>query len=53
MDKDIEGKDRDIGFHMENMDKGKIGTADIHIEGKQNMDKGKIGTADMHIEEKK
>jgi hypothetical protein len=39
-DKDIEGKDRDIGFHRENMGKGMIG-------------KGMIGTADMHIEEKK
>jgi hypothetical protein len=56
MDKDIhiEGKDRNMGYHMvKNMDKGKTGREDIHIEGKKNMDKGKIGTADMHIEEKK
>ena len=50
----IEGKDRDIGFHMErDMDKGKIGTANNHIEEEKNMERGMIGMAGMHIEEKK
>jgi hypothetical protein len=54
MDIHTAGKERDMGFHMVmNMDKGKIGRADIHIEGKKNMDKGKIGREDIHIEEKK
>jgi hypothetical protein len=38
IDKDfrIEGKDRDIGFHMEkNMERGMIGTVGTHIEEKK------------------
>jgi hypothetical protein len=56
IDKDfrIEGKDRDIGFHMEkNMERGMIGTAGMHIEEEKNMERGMIGTVGTHIEEKK